>query len=254
MPAGVDAQPFDGGGHPAGKELTVMATIAAVYRPVRLEGELDEPLSRWLWLVKWLLLFPHHIALILLWISFLIASAIASFAIFFTGRYPHVLFRFTTGVLRWTWRVAFYSYAALATDRYPPFSLGAVPDYPARLHIPYPEQLPRGSALVTSWLRAAPHYVLIALFFLAFRLLWWLGGLSAFLALVVAVIVLFTCPAGILAFTGRYPRRQFNALMAFDRWLGEVIAYMFLLTVAYPPIRPNPAPYPDPPDVAKSPT
>ncbi|MGW5945075.1 DUF4389 domain-containing protein [Streptomyces celluloflavus] len=253
----MDAQPFDGIGHPGGKELTVMATIAAVYRPVRLEGELDEPLSRWLWLVKWLLLFPHHIALVLLWISFLVASVIASFAVFCTGRYPPVLFRFTTGVLRWTWRVAFYSYAALGTDRYPPFSLGAVPDYPARLYIPYPQWLPRGPALVVSWLRAAPHYTLIVLFFLAFRLLWWLGGLSAFLTLVVAVIVLFTCPAGILAFTGRYPRRQFNALMTFHRWVAEVITYMFLLHVAHPPIRPNPARYPapcpDPPDVPKSP-
>ncbi|ANS70128.1 hypothetical protein SLINC_7904 [Streptomyces lincolnensis] len=42
-------------------------------------------------------------------------------------------------MLRWSWRVAYYSYGALTTDRYPPFSLGEEPGYPARLDIAQPE-------------------------------------------------------------------------------------------------------------------
>src|SRR5215218_10490869 len=99
--------------------------------PVRLEGRLDPMLSRWLWLVKWLLAIPHFIVLAFLWIAFVVLSVVAFFAILVTGRYPRGIFEFNLGVLRWTWRVSYYGYAALGTDRYPPFSLGRKDDYPA---------------------------------------------------------------------------------------------------------------------------
>ena len=121
-----------------------------------LEGELDSELSRWLWLVKWLLLIPHIIILAILWMALLILTVAAFFAILFTGRYPRDIFNFNVGVLRWTWRVGFYSYSALGTDRYPPFSLKSA-DYPATLEVQYPEQLSRGLVLVKWWLLALPQ-------------------------------------------------------------------------------------------------
>ncbi len=121
-------------------------------------------MSRWLWLVKWLLALPHAVVLALLWIAFGVLSVVAFFAILITGRYPHAIFTFNLGVLRWTWRVAYYTYGALGTDRYPPFTLGEAPDYPASLDVAYPEHLSRGLVLVKWWLLALPHYLVLGFF------------------------------------------------------------------------------------------
>lgn len=205
--------------------------------PVVLEGQLDTRVSRALWLVKWLLLIPHYIILFFLWIAFVVLSVVAWFAILFTGRYPRAIFDFNLGVLRWTWRVDYYGYAALGTDAYPPFTLEDVPDYPARLHIAYPERLSRGLVLVKSWLLAIPHLLVLS-FFVG-------GGLYVTQAGndnnwtwgsgIVGLLVLF---AGVAMLFGRgYPKGIFDLVLGMDRWAARVAAYVFLMTDTYPPFR-----------------
>jgi hypothetical protein len=84
--------------------------------------DVPQQLNRWLPLVKWLLALPHYLVLIFLWFAALGAVIFAWFAILFTGRYPHDLFTFVEGVVRWGNRVIAYA-ILLTTDRYPPFSL-----------------------------------------------------------------------------------------------------------------------------------
>src|SRR5918995_5623054 len=131
--------------------------------PLSLSGHLDPAISRWRWLFKWLLAIPHWIVLLFLWIAFVLSTVVAGIAVLVTGRYPRRIFDFNVGVLRWSWRVSFYSYSALGTDRYPPFTLRDDPLYPARIDVVYPERLSRGLVLVKWWLLALPHYLIVGI-------------------------------------------------------------------------------------------
>ena len=230
---------------------------AAQAYPVRVDASLDAPPSRWLWLVKWVLVIPHYIVLSFLWLAFVVLSAVAMVAIVVTGRYPRAIFEFNVGVLRWTWRVQYYAIGAFGTDRYPPFTLADDPTYPAHLEVEYPQRLSRGLALVKWWLLAIPQYIIIGVFTGAAQAWWgfrlgsydsasftygfdrvgfsyysgW-GSLDWGLIGIVAVIA-----AVVLLVTGRYPERIFDFVLGMNRWVLRVAGYAGLMTDKYPPFR-----------------
>jgi hypothetical protein len=215
------------------------STSQASY-PAQLTGTLDPNLSRGLWLVKWFLAIPHYVVLAFLWIAFLITTVISGFAILFTGRYPRSLFDFNVGVLRWNWRVAFYAYAAVGTDRYPPFTLART-DYPADFDVDYPEHLSHGLVLVKSWLLAIPHLIIIGLF-TANAPYWWStanqGAPEYGSAAGISLLGLLVVIAGFfLLFTRRYPRALFDLILGINRWVYRVLAYVALMRDEYPPFR-----------------
>jgi len=204
---------------------TPTGTIAQGVFPLTFKAELTEPLSPALWLVKWFLLIPHFIVLAFLWCGFAVSWLVSLVVILFTGRYPRGLFDYNLGVLRWSWRVAFYSYDALATDQYPPFTLKAE-GYPADLDVPYPERLSRRLALVKWWLLAVPHYIVVGVF---------QGGAGFYEFGLTFILAVFAGVA--LLFTGRYPEDIFRLVVSMNRWTFRVLAYAALMTDAYPPFR-----------------
>lgn len=241
--------------------------------PLDIRGDYPEgDLSRALWLVKWLLAIPHIIILVFLFIAAIVVWVVAFFAVLITARYPRGLFDFTVGVMRWGWRVGFYAFSPVATDRYPPFSLQPDDDYPADLHVEYPERLSRAKALFKWWLLAFPHYLIIGIFVgsgsalqssittiatggevleygqrfadqAAVGLGWELIGtgtslipasISTTLGLMGALVLIALVT---LLFRGAYPRDMFEFLLGINRWVNRVYGYALLLYDDYPPFR-----------------
>jgi hypothetical protein len=221
----------------AEREHAAVAVTAGPY-PVAVTGFIDPELSRWMWLVKWLLAIPHYIVLAFLWVGAAILWLVALFAIAFTGRYPRGIFDYMVGVMRWTWRVSYYAFGAVATDRYPPFSLQRDLDYPATFDVEYPERLSRGLVWVKWWLLALPHYLIVGV--LTSGLVWWAADIDGDAALQIGgglIGILVLIAAIILGFTGRYPQGLFDLIMGCQRWALRVGAYAALMTDEYPPFR-----------------
>ncbi len=186
--------------------------------PVRVRSAIDAP-SRRLWLVKWCVLaVPHYPILIGLYLLYPLVTIAAGIAIVFTGRYPRPLFDFNVGVLRWSWRLMNYRFPMNCTDKYPPFTLASVPDYPADLEVDYPESLTNRAVPLQRWLLGMPQIILC-----------W--ALEPFLqALCVVNAVWLGC-------IGTINQGMFDLLMGIVRWRYRVAVYVSLMRDEYPPFR-----------------
>jgi hypothetical protein len=203
---------------------------------LRVRARPDDTPSRGLWLVKWLLLIPHYVVLAFLGMAFVVLTLVAYVAVLFTGRYPASIFHFNVGVLRWGWRVGYYGYQALGTDRYPPFTLAEVPDYPAGLSIAGPPRPPRWLPLV-AWLFAIPHLIIVGA--LNGAATWQIDNgdgttTTGPLSVVAAAVLVFGFA---LLFTGRRLSGLHDLLVGVARWTLRTVAYVALLTDRYPPFR-----------------
>ena len=204
--------------------------------PVRVDARLDDHLSRWLWLVKWLLAIPHYVVLAFLWLAFVVLSVVALVAILFTGRYPRVDLRLQrrraaldlAGHLLHVRRARHRPVPALH-----PRGATGLPRAP-RDRLPRPP-LPRAGAgeVVAAGDPALPGARASSSAAVGTpprrpRRAGWNGGLIGLLVLVAAVVLLFT---------GSYPRSIFDLVLGLNRWALRVAAYASLMTDVYPPFR-----------------
>ncbi|MFF8713173.1 DUF4389 domain-containing protein [Streptomyces sp. NPDC015184] len=162
-------------------------------------------------LVRLLLLIPHFVVLFLLHIAAVVTVILGWFAALFLGRLPGPFFRFLAGYLGYQVRVGASS--LLLVDRYPPFTLGPAPDYPARIEV-VPTTLNRLAVLfrLILMIPAAIVQGLAASGWWAVGVVWWL----------------------ITLILGRMPRPLFEATAAVLRYTMRFYAYFLMLTPAYP--------------------
>jgi hypothetical protein len=177
-----------------------------------LDIDRQEEYTRFLPLVKWLLIIPHLFVLVFVAIGAAFVGLFSFFAVIVTGRFPRGAFDFILGFYRWSLRVNAYS--LLMTDAYPPFSLQDDPAYPARLGLDYPESVERWRPLV-AWLLIIPYAILTHL----------LNVVAAFITLIAFFAILFT---------KRYPEGLFEIVLITARWNARTIAYAHFALTKYP--------------------
>lgn len=99
------------------------STIITIPQPTR-------HMNRFLPIVKWILVIPHSLLLLILLPVFLVAAFVGYIVTSISGRYPDSLFRIVEAYLRLNFRVMSYSHL-LVSDQYPSCSFFASADKPA---------------------------------------------------------------------------------------------------------------------------
>jgi hypothetical protein len=180
-----------------------------------------EGIARWRPFFHGFLLIPHMFALLFVFIGVFFTWIAAWWVILFTGKYPPGIFNFHAGALRWANRLTSYSY--FMNEKYPPFSMGEEPDYPAQTRIEYPPEgkIARWRVLVHG-IMAIPHFIVLS-----------------FLGIGVGVVVFVAFFA--VLFTRKWPEGLFKFVVGVIRWQTRVSAYGYLwMTEQYPPFQLEP--------------
>lgn len=169
--------------------------------------------SRLILLLRPLVLLPFLPWGMLYTVAMGVVHFIAWLAILFTGRHPQLLWDFLEGYFRFMATLS--SYCLLLTDKYPPFTGGAVAMRAIRVLVEHP---PRMSRITTCFrpLLLAPHFFFAvgygAVFCVVFGITWW------------TVLLL-----------GRMTDWQYRWLVSFFIYNARIRAYSLLLVDEYPP-------------------
>jgi Domain of unknown function (DUF4389) len=223
-----------------------------------------------LW-IKFLALIPHAFVLVFLGIAEFVVAFVAQFVVAFKGEYPAGMHQFVTGVLRWRTRVA--AFVLSVTDRYPPFSLQPIDDYPVDVVVERPAQPSRVYAAFTivvqilvivagiafaAWL--INHADTIAAWSsgdgevtsrytyqswpgtgLALRQLAAIPHWIVLAFLGIAVAVLWFVVQWVILFVARFPQGMWDIVAGYVRWYARVNAYALGLIDRYPPFTMRPS-------------
>ncbi len=193
--------------------VAAAASSVGVSYPVTVGGDLLPEYSRFMPLIKWLLLIPQYIALAVVGIGATVVAFIAFFATLFTGIYPKGMWDFMAGFMRWALRVV--AYQMLITDKYPAFSLQEQPEDTVRLHAVYPGHVERWRPLV-AWLLVIPYLIVASLIGMV-------GYICSFFAF-------FT-----IIFTKKIPDGLFDVIRISLNWQFRANFYMYWMSTEYPP-------------------
>ena len=203
---------------PGGEEEIVVSEVSESVvvpggYPVDVDAQLLPEYSRFMPLIKWLILLPHYIVLFFLGIGAMFVAFIAFFATLFTAKYPEGMWNYMVGVHRWALRVMAYNF--LITDNYPPFTLQETNEDTIQLVAEYPERVSRWRPFFAG-LICIPYAIVASLIYM------------------VASICSFFAFFPIL-FTKKIPAGLFNVIRNGFTWNLRAGFYSYWMSTEYPP-------------------
>ncbi|MBS1887754.1 MAG: DUF4389 domain-containing protein [Actinobacteria bacterium] len=183
--------------------------------PVTYEADFQPEQNRATTFFRLILAIPWLIVAIVYYIVATFSHLFAWVAVVVLGRYPHGLYNFNAGLVRFFVRTSAWIY--LQTDEWPPFGLADDPGYPIRIEFAPPAAKQSRLKAFFRIILALP--MLVVAYAVNYTHLW--IGVIAWLTIV---------------FRGYLPE-QINTAMTFcNSFYARIYGYLAILTDDYPPI------------------